>query len=56
VNYKAKKFKYWFEANNVLNIENAQVIKFISSNNFTSTEIIDRLAGYIGFGIGFNIK
>jgi hypothetical protein len=56
VNYKAKKFKYWFEATNVLNIENAQVIKFISSNNFTSTEIIDRLAGYIGFGIGFNIK
>ena len=56
LNYKNKKIRYWIEANNVLNVENAQIIKFISRNNYTSTEIVDRLAGYIGFGIGFNIK
>lgn len=56
LNYKHKKIRYWIEANNVLNLDNAQVIKFVSRNNFTSTEIIDRLAGYIGFGIGFSFN
>jgi hypothetical protein len=56
LNYKTNKMKFWIEGNNILNINNAQVLKFTSKNNFTSTEVINRLAGYIGLGIGFNIK
>lgn len=56
INYKRKKIKYWIDANNMLNLDNVKVIKFVSKNNFTSTEIIDRLAGYIGFGIGIDLK
>ncbi len=56
LNYKTNKMKFWIEGNNILNINNAQVLKFTSKNNFTSTEVINRLAGYIGLGVGFNIK
>ena len=55
-NYKNNKIKYWIEANNILNLDNAKIIKFTARNNFTSTEIIDRLAGYIGVGLGFDLK
>jgi hypothetical protein len=48
--------KFWIEGNNILNINNAQILKFTSKKNFTSTEVINRLAGYIGLGVGFNIK
>lgn len=56
LNYKTNKMKFWIEGNNILNINNAQILKFTSKNNFTSTEVINRLAGYIGLGVGFNIK
>lgn len=56
LNYKNKKIKYWIEANNMLNLDNAKVIKFVTRNNFTSTEIIDRLAGYIGVGLSFDLR
>lgn len=56
LNYKNKKIKYWVEANNMLNLDNAKVIKFVTRNNFTSTEIIDRLAGYIGVGLSFDLR
>jgi len=55
VKYKAKKFRYWVEGNNILNINNAQVIKVSTTNNILSTEIVNRLAGYIGLGIGFEL-
>lgn len=56
LNHKHKKMNYWFEGNNILNIKNAKTLKFSSRYNYTSTEITDRLAGFIGFGIGFSIK
>lgn len=53
--YKSKKMRYWLEGNNLLYINNAQIIKASSTNNILSTEIVNRLAGYIGFGIGFDL-
>jgi hypothetical protein len=53
--YRPKKVGFWLEGNNLLNINNPQVIKVSASNNILSTEIVNRLSGYIGFGIGFEI-
>jgi hypothetical protein len=53
--YKTKKIQYWAEGNNLLYLNNAQVIKASSSNNILSTEIVNRLAGYIGIGLGFDL-
>lgn len=55
LNYKKPKtkFKYWVEGNNIFNISNPSVIATSNNNNNFSRETITRLAGYIGFGIGF---
>lgn len=47
------RFKYWIEGNNIFNISNPEIIATSNSNNSFSRETITRLAGYIGFGIGF---
>jgi hypothetical protein len=54
IRYRPKKWSYWLEGNNLLNLNNPQVIKAAASNNILSTEIVSRLAGYIGFGLGFD--
>lgn len=51
---KNKKIKYWLEGNNILNLNNQKIINIYNKNNFIATDIVNRLAGYLGLGLGYN--
>ena len=50
---EASKFSFWVNAVNLLNLENPELKALSSTNNMFATEIITRMPGYIGIGIGY---
>lgn len=49
------RMRYWAEGVNLLNIRNPEIIQIYAQQNQLSTDVIQRIAGYIGLGISVEL-